>query len=94
MSTAIERALASPNVPELAATAGERAGMRFLKFFASNIRNPHPRRVYARAADEFLACCAAGRRRVVDPSGTSGAFVGPDCAQLHRSEARYWHFAN
>jgi hypothetical protein len=36
--------LASPRVPELIAAAGERAGMRFLEFFAANIRNPHTRR--------------------------------------------------
>jgi hypothetical protein len=32
--------------------------MRFLEFFAANIRNPHTRRAYARAAAEFLARCA------------------------------------
>ena len=42
----------------LAAAAGQRASMRFLEFFAANIRNPHTRRAYARAADEFLAWCA------------------------------------
>jgi hypothetical protein len=46
------------NVPTLVAAAGERASMRFLEFFAANIRNPHTRRAYARAADEFLAWCA------------------------------------
>jgi hypothetical protein len=48
----------APVVPALVAAAGERAGMRFLEFFAANIRNPHTRRAYARAADEFLAWCA------------------------------------
>jgi hypothetical protein len=48
-----------PSVPEFVAAAGERAGMRFLEFFAANIRNPHTRRAYARAADEFLAWCAS-----------------------------------
>jgi hypothetical protein len=49
-----------PAVPKvLVAAAGERAGMRFLEFFAANIRNPHTRRAYARAADEFLAWCAS-----------------------------------
>jgi site-specific recombinase XerC len=43
----------------VAAAGGERAGMRFLEFFAANIRNPHTRRAYARAADEFLTWCAA-----------------------------------
>jgi len=33
--------------------------MRFLEFFAANIRNPHTRRAYARAADEFLTWCAS-----------------------------------
>ncbi len=45
-------------VPAVVAAAGERAGMRFLEFFAANIRNPHTRRAYARAAEEFLAWCA------------------------------------
>src|ERR1700746_105505 len=49
----------SLRIPALAAAAGERAGMRFLEFFAANIRNPHTRRAYARAADEFLARCAS-----------------------------------
>jgi site-specific recombinase XerD len=50
--------IASATLPVLVAAAGERAGMRFLEFFAANIRNPHTRRAYARAADEFLAWCA------------------------------------
>ena len=29
------------------------------EFFAANIRNPHTRRAYARAAEEFLAWCAS-----------------------------------
>ena len=45
-------------VPALVVVAGERASMRFLEFFAANIRNLHTRRAYARAADEFLAWCA------------------------------------
>src|SRR5207253_5219293 len=47
------------SLPVLVTAAGERAGMRFLEFFAATIRNPHTRRAYARAADEFLAWCAA-----------------------------------
>ncbi|WP_296649877.1 tyrosine-type recombinase/integrase [Paraburkholderia sp.] len=45
------------SVPALVEAAGERAGMRFLEFFASAIRNPHTRRAYARAAGDFLAWC-------------------------------------
>jgi site-specific recombinase XerC len=51
--------ITAPRVPELVAVAGDRASMRFLEFFAANIRNPHTRRACARAADEFLTWCAA-----------------------------------
>ena len=44
-------------MPVLVAAAGERASMRFLEFFAANIRNPHTRRAYCRAAEEFLGWC-------------------------------------
>ena len=44
--------------PALVTAAGERAGVRFLEFFASAIRNPHTRRAYARAAGDFLDWCA------------------------------------
>src|SRR4051794_2576776 len=46
------------SLPALVDAAGERAGIRFLEFFASAIRNPHTRRAYARAAGDFLAWCA------------------------------------
>jgi hypothetical protein len=46
-------------LPALAAAAGARASMRFLEFFTANIRNPHTRRAYYRAAEEFLAWCAS-----------------------------------
>lgn len=49
---------ANATVPALVTSAGERAGIRFLEFFASAIRNPHTRRAYARAAGDFLAWCA------------------------------------
>jgi integrase/recombinase XerC len=45
-------------VPALVAAAGEQARIRFLEFFAANIRNPHTRRAYSRAVGEFLAWCA------------------------------------
>jgi site-specific recombinase XerD len=50
--------ITSPTLPALVAAAGERASMRFLEFFAANIRNPHTRRAYYRAAEEFLTWCA------------------------------------
>ena len=51
--------LLGTGVPVLITAAGERASTRFLEFFAANIRNPHTRRAYSRAAEEFLAWCAA-----------------------------------
>jgi site-specific recombinase XerD len=45
--------------PALIAIADDRAQLRFLEFFAANIRNPHTRRAYARATGEFLGWCAA-----------------------------------
>src|ERR1700681_1707259 len=56
LATLIPRNL--PVVPELIAAAGDRASVRFLEFFAANIRNPHTRRAYSRAVGEFLAWCA------------------------------------
>jgi site-specific recombinase XerD len=54
-------------LPALVAAAGERAGIRFLEFFAANIRNPHTRRAYYRAAEEFLAWCVdAGVPSIAD----------------------------
>jgi site-specific recombinase XerD len=52
----VVRARAYP-VPRLVATAGDRARIRFLEFFAANIRNPHTRRAYGRAVADFLAWC-------------------------------------
>ena len=46
-------------VPVLIAEAGAQAGWRYVEFFAANIRNPHTRRAYYRAAEEFLAWCAS-----------------------------------
>jgi hypothetical protein len=46
--------ITSVTLPALVAAAGAHPSMRFLEFFAANIRNPHTRRADARAADEFL----------------------------------------
>jgi site-specific recombinase XerD len=53
----VTTALVPPVLPSLVAAAGERAGIRFLEFFAAQIRNPHTRRAYARAVGEFLVWC-------------------------------------
>jgi site-specific recombinase XerD len=46
-------------VPDLIAAAGDRASIRFVEFFASNIRNVHTRRAYSRAVSDFLSWCAS-----------------------------------
>jgi hypothetical protein len=48
-------------MPTLIAAAGGRASMRFLEFFTANIRNPHTRRAYARAAEEFLISLSSSK---------------------------------
>ena len=40
--------------PTLVAASGPRVSYRFLEFFTAQIRNPHTRRAYARAAAEFF----------------------------------------
>lgn len=45
-------------LPQLVMAAGDRAGLRFMEFFAANIRNPHTRRAYMRAVADFCAWCA------------------------------------
>src|ERR1700722_10308342 len=47
----------TPLLPALIERAAERATLRFLEFFTVNIRNPHTRAAYARAAGEFLNWC-------------------------------------
>lgn len=47
-----------PYVPSVVATAGKRASLRFLEFFAANIRNPNTRRAYSQAINAFLSWCA------------------------------------
>ena len=61
-------------IPAMVAAAGERAGVRFLEFFTAQIRNPHTRRAYARAAAEFLAWCEG----IASHRDFPGA--QPDCA--------------
>jgi len=77
--------LLSSALPELVAVAGERASVRFLEFFAANIRNPHTRRAYARAADEFLAWCAAAG---VPRSAPSSPCMSPPGSRPRRASSR------
>jgi site-specific recombinase XerC len=54
-------------MPVLVNASGPRAEIRFLEFFAANIRNKHTRRPYAQATREFLAWCeSAGVASIID----------------------------
>lgn len=48
--TGLIRVSSAISLPATVAASGERAGIRFVEFFAAQIRNPHTRRAYARAA--------------------------------------------
>jgi site-specific recombinase XerD len=58
MNIVLANPLCPPALPALIANAGDRTRMRFIEFFAANIRNPNTRRAYARAIGDFLAWCA------------------------------------
>jgi site-specific recombinase XerD len=53
----LARITAPTTLPALVAAAGAHASIRFMEFFAANIRNPHTRRAYARAVKDFLTWC-------------------------------------
>src|SRR3984885_15574412 len=44
-------------VPAVVLVAGERASIRFIEFFAAEIRNPNTRRAYYRAVCDFFRWC-------------------------------------
>jgi site-specific recombinase XerD len=58
MSEAALAIRSSGPLPTLVINAGDRAGIRFLEFFALTIRNQNTRRAYAHAVGEFLTWCA------------------------------------
>jgi site-specific recombinase XerD len=51
--------ITTANAPALVVAAGSRASYRYLEFFTAQIRNPHTRRAYVRAAAEFFDWLAA-----------------------------------
>jgi site-specific recombinase XerD len=52
-------------LPALIAAGGERASLRFLEFFAANLRNPDTRRAYGRAVAEFMTWCEDNQVRSI-----------------------------
>lgn len=53
----ISRSPSDLTLPALVSSAGDRARLRYLEFFAAQIRNPNTRRAYARAVSGFLSWC-------------------------------------
>jgi site-specific recombinase XerD len=71
--------------PALVAAAGPRASYRFLEFFTANIRNPHTRRAYARAAVEFFDRLAA--RGVTRLTAIESVYVAACIEQLQKARS-------
>jgi integrase/recombinase XerC len=76
----------APSVPALVNASGPRAEIRFLEFFAANIRNGHTRRAYAQAVREFLAWCAAVNVRSI--ADVQPLHVAAYIEQLGRNDQR------
>ena len=78
--------LVADRAPALIAAVGERASYRFFEFFTANIRNPHTRRAYARAAVEFFDWLAA--RGVRELAAIESVHVAAYIEQLQRRAPR------
>ena len=78
-------ALAASGAPALVTALGERASYRFFEFFTANIRNPHTRRAYARAAVEFFDWLAA--RGVRELSSIESVHVAAYIEQLQKARS-------
>ncbi len=77
--------LIADRAPALIAAAGARASFRFLEFFTAQIRNPHTRRAYARAATEFFAWLEA--RGVTRLLAIESVHVATYIEQLQRARS-------
>jgi integrase/recombinase XerC len=77
--------IATPFVPVLVNASGARAQIRFLEFFAANIRNGHTRRAYAQATREFLAWCESAG--VASIAGVQPLHVAAYIEQLGRERS-------
>jgi integrase/recombinase XerC len=72
-------------LPTLVTAAGDHAEIRFLEFFAANIRNIHTRRAYAQATREFLAWCESAG--VASIAGVQPLHVAAYIEQLGRERS-------
>ena len=77
--------VAASHAPTLVAAAGERASYRFLEFFTAQIRNPHTRRAYARAATEFFDWLEA--KGVTQLTAIESVHVATYIEQLQRARS-------
>src|SRR5260370_6708459 len=77
--------LRASSAPSLVAAAGARASYRFLEFFTAQIRNPHTRRAYARAATEFFDWLEA--QGVTQITAIKGVHVAAYIEQLQRGRS-------
>ena len=71
--------------PALIAAVGARASYRFFEFFTANIRNPHTRRAYARAAVEFFDWLEA--RGVTHITAVESVHVAAYIEQLQKARS-------
>jgi len=77
--------ITAANAPALVVAAGSRASYRFLEFFTAQIRNPHTRRAYARAAAEFFDWLAA--KDVVRLEAIESVHVATHIEELQRARS-------
>jgi site-specific recombinase XerD len=75
----------SPILPVIITAAGERASYRFFEFFTANIRNPHTRRAYARAALEFFDWLAMRPKSVTRIEAITSVHVAAYIEELLKS---------
>ena len=73
------------HAPALVASAGARASYRFLEFFTAQIRNPHTRRAYVRAATEFFDWLEA--KGVTQFAAIESVYVATYIEQLSRARS-------
>jgi site-specific recombinase XerD len=78
-------AILADRAPALVAASGERASYRFFEFFTAQIRNPHTRRAYARAAHEFFAWLEA--HGVTTLTAIESVHVAAYVEQLHKARS-------
>jgi hypothetical protein len=79
------RPILANHVPAAIAAGGEKAPCRFLEFFTAQIRNPHTRRAYARAATDFFDWIEA--RGVTQRAAIESVHVATYIEQLQRARS-------